>query len=295
MDRTTLVYRGGAAVARTLPAPVAFRAADLGGRLVSRLSPGQRRQVERNLRRVLGPGLSGGRLDRLVADTFAAYARYWAESARLPAMTDAEVDVGFTYDGFGHIEDAMASGVGPILALPHLGGWEWAGMWLARVAGYPVYAVVEPQEPPELFEWMIEYREAFGLHVVPLGPKVAPELLRILRSGSVLCLLCDRDIGGGGVEVEFFGERTTLPGGPATLSLRTGAAILPTAVYHVPGGTHGVVRPPVTIERTGRLRDDVVALTQAVTRELEALIRAAPQQWHVMQPNWPSDHVPGVR
>lgn len=290
METITAVYRGGAAVARSLPRPVAFAAADLGGRVASRLLHSRRRQVERNLRRVLGPGEASARRGRLVGDTFAAYGRYWVESARLPFMSAAEVDAGFSYDGFEHVEDAMATGVGPILALPHLGGWEWAGMWLTRIAGYPVHAVVEPLEPRELFDWMVGYREALGLRVVPLGPGVASELLRVLRSGSVLCLLCDRDIGGGGVEVEFFGERTTLPGGPATLALRTGASVLPTAVYHVPGGTHGVVRPPVTFEPTGRLRTDVTALTQAIARELEVLVRAAPQQWHVMQPNWPTDH-----
>ena len=62
----------------------------------------------------------------------------------------------------------------------------------------------------------------------------------------MLCLLCDRDIGGGGIPVEFFGEPTTLPGGPATLALRTGAPVLPAAVYFDPGGHLGRVGGPST-------------------------------------------------
>lgn len=31
-------------------------------------------------------------------------------------------------------------------------------------------------------------------------------------------------------------------------------------------------------------------VTQALAHELEALIRVEPEQWHVLQPNWPSDH-----
>jgi lauroyl/myristoyl acyltransferase len=91
------------------------------------------------------------------------------------------------------------------------------------------------------------------------------------------------------VEVEFFGERTTLPAGPATLSLRTGAPILPTAIYHEGRRHRGVARPPVPTVRTGSLRDDVGRVTQLLARELEDLIRHAPEQWHLMQPNWPSD------
>ena len=79
--------------------------------------------------------------------------------------------------------------------------------------------------------------------------RAAAAVLRALRANEVVCLLCDRDIQGGGVEVEFFGERTTLPAGPATLALRTGAPILPTAVYFASGrdAHHAVIRPPIAV------------------------------------------------
>jgi KDO2-lipid IV(A) lauroyltransferase len=38
-----------------------------------------------------------------------------------------------------------------------------------------------------------------------------------------------------------------------------------------------------------RLRDDVQRITQLLASELELLIRRAPSQWHMFQPNWPSD------
>ena len=106
-----------------------------------------------------------------------------------------------------------------------------------------------------------------------------------------MCLLCDRDLTGDGVEVEFFGERTTLPGGPATLALRTGATLLPAAVYFRPAATTTrSVRPADPAEREGRLRDDVARITQALARRVRGADPRAPEQWHLMQPNWPSDH-----
>jgi KDO2-lipid IV(A) lauroyltransferase len=106
-----------------------------------------------------------------------------------------------------------------------------------------------------------------------------------------LCLLCDRDIQGGVVEVEFFGERTTLPAGPATMALRSGAPVIPVGVYYTSriDGHHAVILPPVPAERVGRLREDVAAMTQRLAHDLERLIRRAPSQWHLFQPNWPSD------
>ena len=95
--------------------------------------------------------------------------------------------------------------------------------------------------------------------VVALGPDAGRATLQALKRNEIVCLLSDRNIGGGGVEVEFFGERTALPGGPATLALRTGAPILPVAVYFTqPADGHlGLVRPPLPVERHGSFRDDV--------------------------------------
>jgi KDO2-lipid IV(A) lauroyltransferase len=185
---------------------------------------------------------------------------------------------------------ALERGNGVILALPHLGGWEWAGRWAADL-GNKMTVVVEPIEPPELFEWFADLRRKFGMTVIPLGPEAGPAVLKALRNNEVLCLLSDRDITGGGIEVEFFGEKTTLPAGPATLALRTGAALLPTAAYFTDRGVghHGVIGAPMNCERQGKLRADVQRITQDLAYELEKLIQRAPEQWHLLQPNWPSD------
>lgn len=288
LDPTVVAYRGGSRVARTLPGPLARRLATVGGRGSAHLLRDRRALVARNLRRV-DPTLSGRRLDRAVDAAFASYGRYWAESFRLPDLTPAEIDGGFSVSGYDHVVTAREEGSGVIAAIPHLGGWEWAAFWLSVIEDTPVTAVVEAIEPAELFEWFVEFRRSLGMNVVPLGPSAGSATVRALRENHVLCLLCDRDIGGGGVEVEFFGERTTLPAGPATLALRTGAPLLPVAVYFDGVGHRGRVDPPLAVERRGTLRHDVARITQDLAQALESLIREAPDQWHLMQPNWPSD------
>ena len=210
---------------------------------------------------------------------------------RLPA----EVRRGEVADALHHRRATNASsagldaGNGVILALPHLGGWEYAAAWMG--APGPSHARGGGADRAAgAYDWFVAQREAFGLDIVPLGPSVLSTVLQALRDNRIVCLLSDRDLTGDGVEVEFFGERTTLPGGPATLALRTGATLLPAAVYFRPGRNHhAVVRPPVPAAREGRLREDVARITQLLAHEFEALIRAAPEQWHLMQPNWPSD------
>jgi KDO2-lipid IV(A) lauroyltransferase len=128
------------------------------------------------------------------------------------------------------------------------------------------------------------------MEVVFLGGDSVPRLLKALRAGRVVCLVSDRDLTGDGVEVELFGEKTTMPGGPAALALRTGAPIVPVGNYFLPEERQLVhITPPIPAERQGRLRDDVRRITQDLAHRFEELIRAAPEQWLMMQPMWPSD------
>ena len=294
MDVVTPAYRGAYAIAQVLPGSVVdVLAPGVAG--LAAFRPGdQRAMVERHQRRV-DPGLNGAELQRRVREVFRSYGRYYGESFRLPTIGADELDRGLTCDGFEHVEESLARGVGPMLVLPHLGSWEWCAYWLTRVRKIPVTAVVERLEPPALFDWFVGFRERIGMEIVPLGPDAGRAIVKAIKQAHVIALLCDRDIGGGGAEVTFFGETTTLPSGPALLALRTGAPLIPTGVYDEGGGRHhAVIRPPIPVERRGSFRDDVARITQAMAGELEGLIRRRPDQWHLLQPNWPSDR-PGAR
>lgn len=289
VDLVTPAYKMASRVARLAPHPVAAAGARALGRVVAHLARERRAQVERNLRRI-DPTLSGASLRRLVDETFMSYARYYEESFRLPGTSAVDLDAGFRPDGWHLVDAALAEGKGAIMAMPHLGGWEWSGFWVTQVQKRLVTAVVETLHPPELFEWFVELRRSFGFEIVALGPEAGTATSRALKANHMLALVCDRDLTGTGPEVEFFGERTTLPGGPATLALRTGAPILPTAIYFDgPSTRRSVVLPPLDTTRQGKLRDDVQRVTQDLAHALENLIRRAPEQWHLLQPNWPSD------
>ena len=283
-------YRAGEFFARGAPAPVARAAALAGAAAVAASSRHRRLLVRRNLERALGRTMGRREAARRVTATFDWYARYYLESLQLPSRDAAAIDAGFGYEGFGAIERAVRSGVGPILVMPHLGTWEWAAWWLALVPGMKVTAVVEPLEPPEVFEWFVEFRQRLGMDIIPLGPDAGGRLAAAIKRGDVVCLLADRDVAGNGVAVEFFGERTRLPAGPALLALRTGAPLIPAAVYWRGRTRHAVAGPAVDTRRSGGIRPDTHRVVRDYAASLEGLIRAAPEQWHLMSPNWPSDY-----
>lgn len=286
-------YKLASMVARYTPAPLALGAAMALAPPMSLGMRDERKMMERHLRRV-NPTITDFSLRQAVQRAFQSYARYYLETFRLPALSRQAVAAGHKIEGFSHIEDALQAGKGAILALPHLGGWEWAGRWLCD-QGYVLTAVVEKLEPPDLYEWFVDMRTKMGVHVIPLDDRAGIAVQEALRQNHPVSLLCDRDLPRdgirSGVEVEFFGERTTVPAGPAFFALRTGAPLIPAAAYFTrrADGHHTVVRPPLVVERQGSLRDDVARITQQLICEMEVLIKRAPEQWHLFQPNWPSD------
>jgi phosphatidylinositol dimannoside acyltransferase len=293
MDTGHVVFKtyttlGGCIAA--LPEPVALGLGKVVGDVLYRVRRQHREMVKANLRRVLGS--TGGDdilLDRWARRSFREYARYWVEGARLPRTSPDEVVQHVFADGLHHLHEGAAAGRGTILCLPHIGSWEYGGAFLAT-QDLPMTAVAERIEPPALFDYFVGQRAAMGLTIVPLDRHSGSALLSTLRAGGLVGLLCDRDIEGTGIEVEFFGERTTMPAGAATLALRTGAALCTGAVYSGPGRDHrAIVEAPLDTTRTDSLRADVARVTQEIATRLEGLIRRAPEQWHVFQPLWLAD------
>ena len=75
------------------------------------------------------------------------------------------------------------------------------------------------------------------------------------------------------------------------LALRGGAPLLPAGLLLPAHGrqrdAHPARRSPPSAP--GRLRDDLARVTQDLAHRFEDLIRVAPEHWHLLQPNWPSD------
>ncbi|MCZ7536402.1 MAG: hypothetical protein M5T61_11130 [Acidimicrobiia bacterium] len=165
---TYLAYRAGSVAARALPGPMAGALAVALGRVAPVVLPGRRRMAARHQRRAAPGGDADGSVDAAVRGAFESYARYWLEIFRLPGATPDSLDERFSIEGYEHLEAALAAGRGVVCALPHLGGWEWGGAWIAS-RGHTPLAVVEPVEPPALFEWFVRQRAALGMEVVALG------------------------------------------------------------------------------------------------------------------------------
>jgi len=295
LDRLTaragaLGYLAGWHGVRALPEPAAGwlfgRAADL----VTSRNGGSVRQLRTNLARVTGGRLTEPELDRLVRDALRSYARYWMETFRLPSMRVEQILARAHTDGWEHVQAGIDAGRGVVVALPHSGNWDVAGLWLVQ-QGYRFTTVAERLDPEVLFDRFVDFRQSLGMRVLPLtgGQRPVTEVLtERLRAGEVVCLVADRDLSRHGVPVRFFGEPTRMPAGPALLAATTGAVLLPVHTYYLADGWGQWVGPPVELG-AGRLRDRVHSATQRLADVFAERIAAYPADWHMLQKLWLAD------
>ncbi|MDA8392716.1 MAG: phosphatidylinositol mannoside acyltransferase [Actinomycetota bacterium] len=287
-ELTYLAYRAVAAAAAAAPASVAIRTGEVAGVAVGRLSTGRRAAVAGNLAVVTGLPANGVPGASLVDAAFASYGRYWAQSFRLSVMDARKLGSVMDAEGLDNLRSALSLGRGAILALPHLGDWDTGAAWLAT-QGIRTTVVAEALRPERLYRWFCRERERRGMTVVAAGAGAVPALTAALRRSEVVGLVSDRDLGGRGVPVRFFGCTTALPGGPAVLSLRCGAPIVPASVYQSGGDRfRSVMLPRLEAPTSGSLAFRTEALTKELAASFERLIAAAPEQWHMLSSKWRS-------
>ena len=282
---TDVGYATGWRLVRAMPEPLARNVFDAGARYFAR--DGGPDQLRKNLARVIGTTPAGVPAS-LMRASVASYARYWREAFRLPSMDlealAARLDAVFI--GAEHFAAAHAAGRGAVMALPHSGNWDMAGVWLAQNYG-TFTTVAERLKPESLYDRFIEFRESLGFEVLPLtgGDRPPSEVLcERLRANTFVALMADRDLTRSGVPVEFFGEPTRMPAGPAKLAIETGAPLHPAHVYY--DGPDCVVQIDDALDTS---YGDVAAVTQALADRFAVNIAAHPQDWHMLQPLWLAD------
>ncbi|MFI6001092.1 phosphatidylinositol mannoside acyltransferase [Streptomyces sp. NPDC051366] len=284
------VYGLGWAAVKKLPEPAA---AALGRRIADYAWKKRGKSVlrlESNLARVV-PDAGPERLRELSQAGMRSYMRYWMESFRLPTMDPKRFSTDVEFKDEHLLREALASGRGVVVALPHLANWDLAGAWAIGHIGVPFTTVAERLKPESLYDRFVAYRESLGMEVLPhSGGTAFGTLARRLRSGGLVCLVADRDLSASGVEVDFFGSAARMPAGPALLAQQTGAVLLPATLHYGDSPKmYGRIHPEVAVPKTGTRAEQTAVMTQAVADVFAQGITEHPEDWHMLQRLWLDD------
>jgi KDO2-lipid IV(A) lauroyltransferase len=236
----------------------------------------------------------GAELRSLSRAVMRSYARYYLETFRLQTIPDARIQAGMhvNMENVDLTLQHMKNGRGVIYALPHMGDFEQAGLWVNRAGAGSFTTVAERLKPESVFQKFLEFRQALGMEVLPTtgGPHPFGVMAQRLRAGKLICIVADRDLSDTGVEVDFFGEKALFPAGPAALAVQTGAALMPVACWFVGDDEWAAhVFDEIPMPAEGTRKEKAAAMTQALAAVFEQAIREHPEDWHMLQKVFVSD------
>lgn len=123
------------------------------------------------------------------------------------------------------LTDALQSGRGVLLCVPHHGNWEVLNHMLTQHT--PLTAMYRPAKNAVLDRWMLSSREQTGITLVPTTRDGVMALFSALEAGGAVAILPDQEPRlQSGVFAPFMGVETLTPKLPHELLQKTGAVAI---------------------------------------------------------------------
>ena len=276
-------YRAGETAIGALPRGVVLPVAAAAGNLAYDLAGDKQDLVRDNLARVMGLPASHPKVARAARRAFRNYARYLADVMRLADETPEDIGAFVDLDNIEILWEAHADEKGVLLCTVHVGGMDLIGPAL-KMHEQALHVIADDTTYGRLYDHLKAVRARHGLTLI--GWRNLRGLFKALRARENLVLFCDGGYRPGDVPVEFFGEPTTFPAGPATLSARAGAPMLPVACQRTSGDRFTARGLPL-IRATSEEPPEIFRATQLLADELATVIAADPGQWYMFRPIWP--------
>ena len=247
----------------------------------------ERHRAIRNISSALGGVYPPRRLHGIVKASYQNIGKSLLEVLNLNRLSMDEVDRLVRFEGEEYLKEAAARGRGIILLTAHMGNWEIGGVAVTKRYG-PLGVVASPMYDPWLDSIVVGIRSHWNIQtVLRADPRSPRQILSLLRQGGTLGIFIDQNTRVDGVEVPFFGREAHTPSGPATLALRTDAAVvMGFMVREADGGHVFVIKKPIELIRSGNKEEDIRANTALFTSTVEEAVRCNPDQWIWMHNRW---------
>ncbi|MCA9230853.1 MAG: hypothetical protein KDA57_09390 [Planctomycetales bacterium] len=173
-----------------------------------------------------------------------------------------------------------------VLISGHVGNFEMGGYMLA-LHGFPMHTVARPLDNPYLDRFVTRFRESTGQYMLPKQGS-GRQIALLMEKGGTISLLGDQHAGANGCWVDFFGRPASTHKAVAVFTL-SGKA--PTAVCASLRGDRPLYMEMHVADIVDPSAEDfclgtIPLLTEWYTRQLEGLIRQAPQQYWWVHRRW---------
>ena len=277
------------------PKPYILKLGKILGVCLYSLDLPHRRLVRRNLQ-FCYPEWSAGDIRKMSLRIFKQTGITILEIIQSGFLSADDIMAGFRIaSGKKYLIDSLKeSPRGLIYTACHIGNWEvglhYLGCMTRLTSGKPLTAVARKIGYGWLDDWFDRYRKRLGNKVI-YKKGAWPKMVKTLRNAEALLITMDQSRYKQAIEVTFFNHKATTTPAAAMVALRCRCPVLPIFCVREADGMQAVhVHPPIEMQRTNDLRDDLQVNTQKIINAMEAMIREYPDQWAWFQRPWKKTH-----
>ncbi len=256
----------------------------------------RRAEARRRIRAVLGAAVPEARVRRIAWISWRNLCFNAVEMARFPRLSDRWLERHTDFREMERGRDLQRAGRGAVVAVPHAGNWDLAGVVASRI-GYPIFFIARRQKNPLADAWINRMRAATGARTVLNDAHLLRGVIRHLREGRFMAILPDVRVRRGGIRVPFLNGVAYWGRGAAAFARQAGVAVYP-VICRREGWTRHVLQTFEAIAPDPSLDEDadVERITRRVAETLDRAILETPEQYFWYNKRWvldPPDPPPG--
>jgi len=282
MDRAVFwLYRLASGALCLLPLKMVFQLGWVMGALAWFFARPYRRLVLRNLEIAFGEEKSRAEVRALARKHFATLGANLFASIKLPKLSRAQIERIVKVEGIETMDAGTIVNGGFVMVISHLGNWEMFAQLTPIIFKCPVGTIYQALGNSHIDTEVRRDRARLGLALFERKEGFAAAT-KFIRAGGAVGVLVDQHAGDAGLWCPFFNRLASTSTLAATLALRTGAWLVPAAVY-----TDGVARWRCVIR--GQMKphgQGAEAITTRINEMLEEQIRVKPEDWFWVHNRW---------
>lgn len=177
-------------------------------------------------------------------------------------------------------------GGGFILATPHMGNWEIAGI-AGDLMGIPLFVIVRKQKNPLMDAYINKMRRTFSLEIIYREARMLKGVVDRLKNGKVLAILPDVNSRAKGATVDFLNGKATIALGAASFARMADCPIYPVCARRIGWTRHdAILLDPIIPDLAMDKEEDQQRIMKEVMTALSNEILKSPEQYFWYNKRW---------
>jgi len=268
-------------IVRLLPLSVCFFIGQMLGLIAWIALPKRRRLAGENITRAFPDRHTNSQTSRLVLQHFITTGANFLSALKIPTLSEEQIRACSSVENKELIQFCTRTGKGIVVAVSHMGNWELFAQLNFFFPDVPIGAIYQPLKNGWINDLVNKDRCKRGLTLFNRKNGFAAPIA-MLRQGGIVGVLVDQHAGDGGIWTPFFRRLASTSPLAAALACRTGAAVLPMAIFTDGFASWKIsVRHPISYQP-----DNPNQLTADINCILESQIQESPKDWFWVHDRW---------